>query len=413
MTRRFVAVVLFTLVSVACTSNQATLDIDTTLVSTTTTTSVAPAETGTTSDPAVTSTLPPGAANPGWRQLQAVPLAGRIWHSTTWTGRELIVWGGVLPTTGASYDDGAIFDTSEDEWRLMPLSPLEGRVGHTAVWTGGEVIVWGGHSGGTGGKPTRRFSDGAAFQPSTDTWRATAKPDLAGGPGYASVWTGSEMIVIGGNDGNQSFAEVGLNEAGAYDPSTDTWRALEMPVELTVLDAMWTGTEVVVYGVERYLGQLVGVSLDPATGNWRQLPTAPVHPAVPDIDRVGDEILAWSYDPEEDGIAVLDIGTLAWRDLPPFPGQPTDGIPNAAAVGPRETLMQSETVMAIYTDESKEWRLIDTPTADIGPFTVQPVWTGTDVLFFYAGIPPGDPNALHGIPAQFWVYNLNTNRLGD
>lgn len=50
-----------------------------------------------------------------------------------------------------------------------------------------------------------------------------------------------------------------MNEAGAYDLSTDTWRPLEMPVELTVLDAIWTGTEVVVYGVERYLGRLVWV----------------------------------------------------------------------------------------------------------------------------------------------------------
>jgi hypothetical protein len=246
------------------------------------------------------------------------------------------------------------------------------------------------------------------FNRRPNTWRAIATPDLTGGPGYASVWTGSEVIVVGGNDGHLSFAENGLNEAGAYDPSTDAWRVLEMPIDLAVVDAVWTGTEVVMYGVERYLGRLVGVSYDPATGDWRQLPTAPVHPAVPDIDRVGDHILAWSYDPEEDGIAALDTVALEWRELPPLPGDPREGVPTSAALGPNEFLMQSETIMAIYSDGTKEWRTIDTPAADIGPFTVpftvQPVWTGSEVLFFFAGL-PGGPNAPDGIPAQFWTYN--------
>ena len=408
-----VALVLASVVSAGCTNDQDMLDASTTLVDTITTTSIASGETTTVENPVVTRALPPLTANQGWRRLDGGPLAGRIWHSTAWTGRELIIWGGVVPTTGSPYDDGALFDTSEGEWRLMPPSPLEGRVGHTAVWTGSEVIIWGGHGGGVGGKPTRRFADGAAFEPATDSWRAIATPDLEGGPGYASVWTGHEMIVLGGNDGNQSFAENGLNEAAAYDPSTEIWRLLEMPIDLAVVDALWTGTEVVMFGVERYLGRLIGAAYDPATDVWRHFPAAPVHPAVPDIDRVGDQVLAWSYDPEVDGVAAFDTLTLEWRLLPPLPGRPTEGVPNSAAVGPSEVLMQSETVMAIYSEDSNEWRLIDTPAVDIGPFTVPPIWTGTDVLFFYAGIPPGDPNAPDGISAQFWAYDLNTHGLGN
>jgi hypothetical protein len=71
-------------------------------------------------------------------------------------------------------------------------------------------------------------------------------------------------------------------------------------------------------------------------------------------------------------------------------------------------MVQSETIMAIYSDDSNEWRTIPTPTANIGPFTVS-AWTGTEALFFSSGLPPGDPNAPDGIPAQFWSYTLSTD----
>jgi len=213
------------------------------------------------------------------------------------------------------------------------------------------------------------------------------------------------MIILGGNDGYMQFPENGLNEAAAYDPSTDVWRLLELPIDLLVTDAVWTGTEVVMYGIRHYLGPLFGVSYEPATDTWRSLPNAPVGRPVPDIDRVGDEILAWSYDPEEDGVAALDTVTLEWRELPPLPGQPTEGIPHAAALGPYGVLMQSETVMAIYSAESREWRPIDPPAVNMEPYTRQPVWTGTEVLFFQAGLPSGNPNFPYGIAAQFWAYN--------
>jgi hypothetical protein len=280
---------------------------------------------------------------------------------------------------------------------------MEGRVGHTAVWAGDELIIWGGHKGGTDGKPTGRLADGAAYNVDTDTWRQIATPALTGGPGYTSVWTGSEMIVIGGNDGHLSFAENGLSEAGAYNPSTDSWRILDLPIDLVVVDALWTGDEVVVYGVEGYLGALRGVSYEPQSDRWRELPSAPLDPAVPEIDRIGDRILAWSYDPETDGIAALDLVTLQWSGLPAFPGQPSEGVPTVGAMGPRGTMMATESFMAIYTEESNQWQITPTPADDIAPVAPS-AWTGKEALFFYSGLPPGDPNFLDGIAAWFWSY---------
>ncbi len=53
--------------------------------------------------------------------------------------------------------------------------------------------------------------------------------------GSRSVCTGSEMIGLKGNDGNQSFAANGLNEATAYGRSTETLATLEMPIDLTLV----------------------------------------------------------------------------------------------------------------------------------------------------------------------------------
>ncbi len=135
-----------------------------------------------------TPTYPRVETNPGWTQLAAAPIEGRIWPSTTWTGDELIVWGGVLPSTGSVHNDGAVFDRADNAWHTMSDPPIAGRVGHVAVWTGDELIIWGGHEGGTGGRPSSRLQDGAAYDPDTDNWRQIATPTLSGGPGYASVW---------------------------------------------------------------------------------------------------------------------------------------------------------------------------------------------------------------------------------
>ena len=58
---------------------------------------------------------------------------------------------------------------STDHWRTMAISnaPTE-RYGHTAIWTGSEMIVWGGD-----GDNFQFLNTGGKYNPSTDTWVAT------------------------------------------------------------------------------------------------------------------------------------------------------------------------------------------------------------------------------------------------
>ena len=69
-------------------------------------------------------------------------------HSAVWTGSEMIVWGGGDPggsnellTTGGRYNPGT------DSWIPMSDEAPSARSNHTAVWTGSEMIVWGGQFG--------------------------------------------------------------------------------------------------------------------------------------------------------------------------------------------------------------------------------------------------------------------------
>ena len=63
--------------------------------------------------------------------------------TAVWTGTEMIIWGGVFDTTGASA--GGRYNPATDSWTpTSTINAPSGREDHTAVWTGTEMIVWGG-----------------------------------------------------------------------------------------------------------------------------------------------------------------------------------------------------------------------------------------------------------------------------
>lgn len=112
------------------------------------------------------------------------------------------------------------------------------RTDHVAVWTGTEMIVWGGQTGG------EELGDGAAYDPSTDTWRALSNTGAPSRRRAAlAVWTGSRMIVWSGYERTAGW----LNDGGIYDPATNTWApiggGMGAPDGRTRSTAVFTGTE--------------------------------------------------------------------------------------------------------------------------------------------------------------------------
>jgi hypothetical protein len=171
-------------------------------------------------------------------------------HTAVWTGKVVLFWGGdeafpkeddgYAPVDPIGRADGGIYDPAADQWRPLPAAPLAGRFDHVAVWTGTEMLVFGGRDA------RQAFGDGAAFDPVKGTWRPlSSKGAPSGRSSPGGVWTGHELVVVGGR-GPKDRAR---DDAFAYDPTKDAWRALgTLATSRDEPTAVWTGTEVVVWG---------------------------------------------------------------------------------------------------------------------------------------------------------------------
>jgi N-acetylneuraminic acid mutarotase len=155
----------------------------------------------------------------------------------------MIIWGG--QNNGNFFNTGGRYDPTTDTWiATSTTNAPTARADHAAVWTGSEMIVWGGVVG-----PGTYTNAGGRYNPSTDSWIATSttNPPSARECYYKAVWTGSEMIVWGGQ--GQNF--VRLNTGGRYNPDTDSWTGTSTtnaPSARSSHRVVWTGSEMIVWG---------------------------------------------------------------------------------------------------------------------------------------------------------------------
>ena len=96
------------------------------------------------------------------------------------------------------------------------------------------MIVWGGYNGSY-------LNTGGRYNPGTDTWTATSTINApVGRSALTAIWTGSDMIVWGGDSGGNYF-----NTGGKYNPSTDSWTdtsVTNVPMGRREQVAVWTGS---------------------------------------------------------------------------------------------------------------------------------------------------------------------------
>lgn len=212
----------------------------------------------------------------GWVDIAASPLSARYQHTAVWTGTEMIVWGGY-----SGYSDGAAYNLSTDTWRTLPavtstISGFYGRYLHTAVWTGSKMIVWGGYGSGY-------RNDGATYDPAggTGTWASIATAPITTRQAHTAVWTGTEMIVWGGYNGSY------LADGAAYNPVSNTWRTIAAPPSgfygRYYHQAVWAGGKMIVFGgygsscSSYYCGD--AAAYDPSANTW-----TPLTPPSSDLD---------------------------------------------------------------------------------------------------------------------------------
>lgn len=131
--------------------------------------------------------------------------------------------------------------------------PLTPRTSQDVVWTGSEMIVWGGTDGES------ELIDGAAFDPELRRWRMLPPAPLPVDQASRAVWAGSSMVV------------VGEGATLAYHPGSREWSALAegRPVERTAPPPVWDGEHL-------YLWRLSIERLHPDDGEWVSLPAPPM-----------------------------------------------------------------------------------------------------------------------------------------
>ena len=282
-------------------------------------------------------------------------------HTAVWTGSEMIVWGGV----GAFYfNTGGRYNPSTDSWTATStINAPAGRAVHTAIWTGSEMIVWGGeYFDGN----FHYFNTGGRYDPSINSWTATSTTNAPDARSYhTAVWTGSEMIVWGGNN-------PGTNTGGRYNPSSDSWTATtttNAPSAREFHTAVWTGSEMIVWGGSNPIGLNTGGRYDPSTDSWTatSLSNAPDgrirHTAV----WTGSEMIVWG------GLCCCNPNCLF------------------ADTGGR------------YNPGIDSWTATNTTGAPPGRYFHTAVWTSSEMIVC-GGYPLGNTGVRYG--AQFFLPTL-------
>ena len=213
--------------------------------------------------------------------------AARAAHTAVWTGNEMIVWGGYIETDPNVTNTGGKYNPSANNWTATSTTNAPtARDHHTAVWTGSKMIVWGGN-GNTGGR----------YDPSADTWTPTSLVNVPmASVGHTAVWTGSKMIVWGGY-------VIGLdvtNTGGIYDPNTDTWTPISTvgaPAARSAHTAVWTGSEMIIWGGQTSNGVFFndGAKYNPSTNAWTPISNtnAPAARAYHTAIWTGGEMIVW------------------------------------------------------------------------------------------------------------------------
>jgi len=341
--------------------------------------------------------------SPSWRALPSAPIPGRLDASTVWTGREMIVWGGVnRPTRGspAPRSDGAAYNPATRTWRTIARAPsgILGGGGPAAAWTGRRMVVYVGNS-----------PDGPAgssvYDPRTNTWRRMPKGPLGAREQYASVWTGRELLVFGGHSGD-TYA---LPTAAALNPATGSWRrlkALDAVIGLgTVNGALWNGREAFVSGI-LYRPHLVDrpilSAFNPKTNTLRQidLSKAPVNRRqrrqLDPVGRSGSDIVFWTgASSSSTPVIRYNPTTRQWRKAKAAPCNPYGQI---AWTGDRLVAACGTEQLQIYSPRIDSWStLTPGPSPLNSRDSSEIVWTGTD-LTVWSGVlaKPNSPTPADG-----------------
>jgi len=200
--------------------------------------------------------------------------SARYNHTAVWTGSEMIIWGGY---NGNYLNTGGRYNPSTDSWQATATTGApNGRYDHTTIWTGSEMIIWGGYAA------IGEINTGGRYNPTTDSWQPTTTTNAPSSRYlHTAVWTSFEMIIWGKYNGSSYF-----NTGGRYNPTTDSWHYNPttdswQPTTTTAAPAarrkhtsIWTGSEMIVWGGYSGSAMNTGARYNPTSDSWTATTTA-------------------------------------------------------------------------------------------------------------------------------------------
>lgn len=235
--------------------------------------------------------------------------AARAYHTAVWTGSRMLVWGGI--GAGSVLNTGGEYDPSTDSWRpITTAGAPTARTRHSAVWTGSRMLVWGGWEDWD----YYATNTGAVYDPATDSWIPITTSGAPTARGlHTAVWTGSRMLVWGGQ------GDSGLGSGGGeYDLAADAWRSMglagDVPPDRVNHTAVWTGSRMLIWGGQNNSGVFdSGGAYDPVRMEWAGITQDFPHPSSRCFHTAvwtGSRMIIWggvSGDPDDSGGVYLRL----------------------------------------------------------------------------------------------------------
>jgi N-acetylneuraminic acid mutarotase len=343
-----------------------------------------------------------------WRRGSSnAPTTTALYTTVCWTGAELLVWGAHNPS-GGLYQRIA--------WRWNPATGLIKGLslsnapavpnGQTAVWTGRHLCVWGGKASSD---PTSAVNFGYRYDPIRDEWKPMSQTNApTRRASHSAIWTGKEMIVCGGESVRRSgtgYAFEQPTDCGAYDPESDTWRALGTvnppPGRLEPCLA-WTGSELLFFGGWKMDSKNLEVwnvyyqdlwRYDMGSGRWSQsaAPNAPAGRQNNAAIWTGTEFIVWGgYNGRtyaqrhllNDG-ARYRPGEDRWLLMNGEPPLMPSEAPAASWTGSDLVLWAGSSQTnsgALYHPESDSWIPLPTNGCPVGVRQRNAVWNGEEFI---------------------------------
>lgn len=290
-----------------------------------------------------------------------------------WVEDELVVAGerwyeSLAPATLAA------LDPETGVWRSLPDHPADCRALDGAVWTGQELVFVGGYTtsdcvappGSLGGEAAESL-DSYALDVKSGTWRVLSAPPQPLRVDWAlgaPIWTGREVLVFSVPELDGADRPVQMM---MFDPDADTWRLGESTPGPARRDfaSVWTGQRLLVWG-GYHESVTEGEAQSPDAWETEQAG----YPNRDQRQRVvhEQEYLAdgWAYDPDTDTWSPISLAPIsgAAGSYAAWTGDEMIIWGGTTARGHDAAPPQMSLLGAAYTPETDTWRTIADPPAD-------------------------------------------------